>query len=94
MSEKKEFPPAVCQFCQQPVEQPGSFWDLYSCNNCGAQYSMEFPEDIADIVLNAEEDGGEVKVLRNYDFSKASKDEPDEYGVWVHLVFRRKANYS
>lgn len=86
---KEEFPPAKCQFCKNQVENPGSFWDLYTCKSCGAVYSLEFPEDIADIVLDAEEEGKEIRVLRNYDFSKASKDEPDEYGVWVHLVFRR-----
>lgn len=90
MKKERTYPEALCQFCQKPVEDPNSFWDLYPCNNCGAKYSMEFPEDVADIVLNAEEEGEEVEVLRNYDFSKENKDDPDEYGVWVHLVFRRK----
>lgn len=85
--DKKTYPEALCQFCQEPVKHPDKLWVLYLCNNCGAEYSLEVSEDIAEVVLEAEEEGKEVRVLKHYDFSKKSKDEP---GVWMHLVFFKK----
>lgn len=75
---KRTYPEALCQFCKNRVDAISDPDSAYECNNCGAEYWTEDAGDVDLAVLQAEERGYEVKILKDYDFSE---------GVRVHLIF-------